>query len=125
MTITAKNSAVNRTLVALLTTAAIAGAGFVSPASADPYNAHARYHNHSNKYHNYNGYNGYYDYRPTYFERHPYQKSGLIGAGVGAAAGALMGNEYDRGGSAVKGAVLGGAAGLGYRYLQNNGMWHL
>lgn len=60
-------------------------------------------------------------YGSTYFDRHPYQKSGLIGAGVGAGAGALLARDGRRTSTAVKGAVLGGAAGLGYQYLKRQG----
>jgi hypothetical protein len=58
----------------------------------------------------------------TYFQRHPYQKTGVIGAGAGAAVGAFVfGDKHNRGRNAVKGAALGGAAGLGYEYVKRHG----
>lgn len=61
-----------------------------------------------------------YDNR-TYFQRHPYQKTGLIGAGAGAVAGGVLFGDKHRGRNAVRGAALGGAAGLGYQYLKKRG----
>ena len=58
----------------------------------------------------------------TYFQRHPYQKTGLIGAGAGAAAGAIFfGDKHHMGRNALRGAAIGGAAGLGYEYLKKHG----
>lgn len=58
----------------------------------------------------------------TYFQRHPYQKTGLIGAGVGAAVGGLFfRGEHHGGRNALRGAAIGGAAGLGYEYLKKRG----
>jgi hypothetical protein len=57
-----------------------------------------------------------------YLQRHPYQKTGLIGAGAGAAVGTFVfGDKHNRGRNAVKGAALGGAAGLGYEYVKRHG----
>jgi len=89
------------TVIAALT---ISGASSGLPVQAETYygNVHHHYHHH------------------TYFQRHPYQKTGLIGAGAGAAAGALLGGR----GGIVKGAVLGGGAGLGYQYLKRRGTFN-
>ena len=58
----------------------------------------------------------------TYFQRHPYQKTGLIGAGAGAATGAIFfGDKHHTGRNALRGAALGGAVGLGYEYLKKHG----
>lgn len=58
----------------------------------------------------------------TYFQRHPYQKTGLIGAGAGAAVGAVFfGDKHHMGRNALRGAAVGGAAGLGYEYLKTHG----
>jgi len=58
----------------------------------------------------------------TYFQRHPYQKTGLIGAGSGAAVGAIFfGDRHHMGRNALRGAAIGGAAGLGYEYLKKHG----
>jgi len=58
----------------------------------------------------------------TYFQRHPYQKTGLVGAGAGAAVGAIFfGDRHHMGRNALRGAAIGGAAGLGYEYLKKHG----
>jgi hypothetical protein len=57
----------------------------------------------------------------TYFQRHPYQKTGLIGAGAGAVAGGVLFGDKHRGRNLVRGATLGAAAGLGYQYLKKRG----
>lgn len=57
----------------------------------------------------------------TYFQRHPYQKTGLIGAGAGAVAGGVLFGDKNRGRNIMRGAVVGGAAGLGYQYLKKRG----
>ena len=60
--------------------------------------------------------------QPTYFQKHPYQKTGLIGAGVGAAAGGLLfGEKHNTGRNMVRGAAAGAAAGLGYEFLKKRG----
>ena len=57
----------------------------------------------------------------TYFQRHPYQKNGLIGAGTGAVAGGVLFGDKHRGRNIVRGAALGGVLGLGYEYLKKRG----
>jgi len=53
--------------------------------------------------------------------QHPYVKDALIGGAGGGILGAVIGPEGDKGSSAVKGALLGAGAGLGYRYLKGQG----
>ena len=48
---------------------------------------------------------------------HPYIQKALIGGGIGAVAGGLLGSR-DPVGAGIKGALLGSAAGLGYEYLK-------
>jgi len=55
-----------------------------------------------------------------YFHRHPYQQKAAIGAGVGAAAGAVLGGKHHRGSGALKGAAVGGVAGTGYEFLKRH-----
>lgn len=55
--------------------------------------------------------------KPSYFKRHPYVKSGLVGAGVGAGAGLILGHGK---GGVIKGAALGTGVGLGYQYLKKH-----
>lgn len=57
----------------------------------------------------------------TYFQRHPYQKTGLIGSGAGAVDGGVLFGDKHRGRNIMRGAALGGAAGLGYEYLKKRG----
>ncbi len=52
----------------------------------------------------------------AYFHRHPYQKTGLIGGGVGAGVGALLGG----GKGALTGGAIGAGAGVGYEYLKKH-----
>ncbi len=69
-----------------------------------------------------NRYYGYDSYRHgSYMDRHPYVKKAAIGGGIGAAAGALLAREGMRTRGAVKGAIIGGAAGAGYEYLRRQG----
>jgi hypothetical protein len=56
--------------------------------------------------------------------RHPYVKDALIGGAGGGILGAVVGPEGDKGGSAMKGALLGAGAGLGYKYLQRQGTFN-
>lgn len=65
------------------------------------------------------GYNpgGYYR-GGSYWSYHPYVKGGLIGAGIGAAAGGLLSNGEDPVAAGVRGAVVGTGAGLAYQYLK-------
>lgn len=66
-------------------------------------------------------YRSYYDNRGG-FGYHPYIQKALIGGGIGAVAGGLLG-ERDPVGAGLKGALIGSAAGMGYQYLssRNNG----
>ncbi len=91
-------------------------AGMLLVPSAQAYD---RYYNHgySNRY---SGYDRYDRYR-TGLNAHPFVKTGLIGGGIGAATGALLGQDGDRADGAVKGALLGAGAGVGYQYLRNRG----
>lgn len=55
-------------------------------------------------------------YRERYVERRVYQRprgcrSGTTGTIVGAAAGALLGRELDKGSDRAQGTIIGGAAG--------------
>ena len=59
----------------------------------------------------------------TFWQRNPYIKSGLIGAGVGGAGGVILSRSGKRGSGAVKGAAIGAGAGLGYQYLKNRGVF--
>ena len=73
-------------------------------------------------------YDPYYGHAYSYYHhgllaQHPYVKKALIGGGIGAVAGALLSPEGAHGSGAVKGAMLGGAAGLGIQYLQNRGIF--
>jgi hypothetical protein len=63
-----------------------------------------------------NYYRGY-----TQYERHPYLKRAGVGAGIGAAAGAVLAPDGARVDTAVKGGLIGAGAGLGYAYLKNRG----
>jgi hypothetical protein len=64
------------------------------------------------RHYGYDRYNGGYGY-------HPYVQKALIGGGVGAVAGGLLGRR-DPVGAGIKGALLGSAAGLGYEYLRQS-----
>lgn len=63
-----------------------------------------------------------YDARNGYMYCHPYIKKGLIGAGIGAAAGAVLGDKGERVGKGAKGAAVGAGAGLGYAYMRQKGL---
>jgi hypothetical protein len=65
--------------------------------------------------------NSYYENATSFLGNHPYVKDGLIGSAAGAVIGGVMAHDGDRTGSAVKGAVLGGAAGMGVEYLREKG----
>lgn len=60
---------------------------------------------------------GYRDYGYGGYGYHPYVQKALIGGGIGAVAGGLLGSR-DPVGAGIKGALLGSAAGLGYEYLR-------
>ncbi len=92
-----------KSLVVVGLMASTIGIALTPPAHAE------RYYRGSSRYYRHNG---------TYFQRHPYQKTGLVGAGIGAAGGALLAPHHDRGNGIIKGAAIGGAAGLGYQYLK-------
>lgn len=59
----------------------------------------------------------------TFWQRNPYIKSGLIGAGVGGAGGLILSGHGRRGSGVVKGAAIGAGAGLGYQFLKNKGVF--
>ncbi len=59
----------------------------------------------------------------TFFQHHPYVKTALIGSGVGAVLGGVLSQEGSRTNGAVKGAILGGGAGLGIEYLKEKGFF--
>jgi hypothetical protein len=59
-----------------------------------------------------------YDNNGGYFGYHPYIQKALIGGGIGAVAGGLLGRR-DPVGAGLKGALLGSAAGVGYQYLRS------
>ncbi len=74
----------------------------------------------------YRGYNRYYDSRynqnwGTFGQRHPYVKKAAIGGGAGALIGGILGQDGYRADTAIKGAVIGAGAGLGYEYLKRQG----
>jgi hypothetical protein len=50
-------------------------------------------------------------------DRHPYVQSALAGGGIGAVVGGLIDRDGDFGNGAIRGAVVGSAAGLGTRYI--------
>ncbi|MCE3235043.1 MAG: hypothetical protein K0Q50_1223 [Vampirovibrio sp.] len=77
---------------------------------------------HSNRYYDNNGrYQAYGRYQPSYWQQHPYVKKAAIGGGAGAVLGAVLSQEGSRGDGAIKGALLGAGAGLGYEYLKRKG----
>jgi hypothetical protein len=59
----------------------------------------------------------------TFWQRNPYLKSGLIGAGLGGGAGLILSGKGRRGSGVVKGAALGTGVGLGYQYLKKKGVF--
>lgn len=63
-----------------------------------------------------------YDYRPSYLSSHPYVRDGLMGGGLGALVGGVISHDGERMDGALKGALLGGGAGLGYRFLKNRSL---
>ena len=70
-------------------------------------------------------YNRYYDSRyyngGTFGQQHPYVKKAAIGGGAGALLGGILAPDGYRGDGAIKGAVIGAGAGLGYEYLRRQG----
>ena len=72
--------------------------------------------------------NRYYDSRNyrdqgSFSQRNPYLSKALIGGGAGAVIGGVLGQDGYRTGGAVKGAVIGAGAGLGYEYLKRQGVF--
>jgi hypothetical protein len=54
---------------------------------------------------------------------HPYVGKAAIGGGAGALIGGIVSPDGDRAGGAVKGALIGGAAGVGYELLREKGVF--
>ena len=52
---------------------------------------------------------------------HPYIKKAVLVGGAGAAIGALVSQDGRRVNGAVKGALIGAGAGVGYEYLRRKG----
>ena len=75
--------------------------------------------------HDYNAarYNRYYDNRGSFGNRHPYVQKAAIGGGAGAVLGGVLARDGSRADGAVKGALLGAGAGLGYEYLKRQGVF--
>jgi hypothetical protein len=73
-------------------------------------------------------YRNYYDYnRPRtqagrYFNDHPYVQKAVVIGGAGAAVGALTAGDGYRMDGAVKGALIGAGAGMGYEYLRQKNL---
>jgi len=67
----------------------------------------------------YNDYNRYYP--RSYAQQHPYVQKAAIGGGAGALLGAILSPEGVRTDGAIKGALLGAGAGMGYEYLKRKG----
>ena len=59
----------------------------------------------------------------TFWQRNPYLKNGLIGAGIGGAGGLILSGKGHRGSGVVKGAAIGTGAGLGYTFLKKKGVF--
>jgi len=74
--------------------------------SASMLPAQAYYHHHY-----------YYDRYQSFGYAHPYVQKALIGGGIGALAGGLLSPEGNRAGGALKGAAIGGGAGIAYQAL--------
>ncbi len=70
-------------------------------------------------YPSYYGYSQYYN--GGFLANHPYVKKAAIGGGLGAILGGVIAPTGDRVGGAMKGAALGGAAGMGFEYLRERG----
>jgi hypothetical protein len=73
---------------------------------------------HNDRYYNNYDYRGYTRYENN---RRPYLKKAAIGAGAGALVGGLVLGDGSTMDGAVKGALLGAGAGLGYEYLRRKG----
>lgn len=72
---------------------------------------------HNNRYYDSRNYRD----RGSFSQNNPYLSKALIGGGAGALIGGMLGQDGYRAGSAVKGAVIGAGAGLGYEYLKRQG----
>lgn len=68
----------------------------------------------------YNNYQNRYQNGGSFGDNHPYLQKTLIGSGLGAVVGGVLTRNSDWTNGAIKGAVLGGAAGAGYEYLKRN-----
>lgn len=103
----------NRKLQAGLLMASLLLGTFAIPAQA--YDRHEYYRHH----HGY--YDRYHYYRGGFLPGHPFVRGAAVGGGLGAAAGAIFSPEGSKGDGAIKGALLGGGAGLGYEFLRTHG----
>lgn len=63
----------------------------------------------------------YYYYNNRQSTMSPYVKKALIGAGIGALASGALSRDGFSSGSIIRGALIGGGAGVGYQYLRNRG----
>jgi hypothetical protein len=72
----------------------------------------------------YRDYYPYHNQSGSYFYDHPYVQKAVIGGGAGAVIGAIAGGDGNRVNTAVKGALLGAGAGLGYEYLRQKGIFN-
>lgn len=59
--------------------------------------------------------------RGGFTQTNPYLSKALIGGGAGAVIGGVLGQDGNRADTAVKGALIGAGAGLGYEYLKRQG----
>lgn len=73
---------------------------------------------HGNRYYD----SRYYRDQGSFSQRHPYVQKAAIGGGAGALIGGILGRDGYRADGAIKGAVIGAGAGLGYEYLKRQGI---
>ncbi len=80
-----------------------------------PAEAHNRYYSSNARYYRNQG---------SFSQNHPYIQKAAIGGGAGALIGGILGQDGYRADGAIKGAVLGAGAGLGYEYLKRQGTFN-